>query len=66
MHNGTNSHKLTIIIEALEEVYPTPSQDDLECQVMKLQWTSHKAYNPDDYCADLESSHVVHSKHFSR
>ena len=25
------------LIEALEEVYPTPSQEDLECQVVEPQ-----------------------------
>ena len=25
------------LIEALKEVYPTPSQEDLECQVMEPQ-----------------------------
>ena len=42
------------LIEALEEVYPAPYQEDLECQVVESQWLTAQ-YDPDNYYIDLES-----------
>ena len=51
------------LIEALEEVYPMPFQEDLECQVVEPQWLAAQ-YDPDNYYIDLESSSSF-SKHFN-
>ena len=49
--------------EAFEEVYPTLSPKDLECQVVALQWLAIQ-YDPDDYYIDLESNRSF-IKHFN-
>ena len=51
------------LMGALEEVYPTLSYDDLECQVVEPQWLATQ-YDPDNYYIDLESSSTF-SKHFN-
>ena len=51
------------LTEALEEVYPTPSQEDLECQVVEPQRLVAQD-DPDNYHVDLESSSSF-SKHFN-